>query len=122
MSISYKQNDKFLAQIVEELKLSPTYKFVKSLPNSRSLYIHGISSAKDLDVIISSNIPKSNELTNIFRTKGLSTERGILINNAHLYNNITLGLGLNLRKNDKEKAKKIILLVYLALNDRLTFS
>lgn len=115
--IKYNKNDKLLKEIVDKLNSSP---LLKSCKANRDLYLYGVASNRNTDVVIPAGFPDGNYIQAILNNTGeVKTMRGSLWDLADTYNHKILGLGLNFRKNRKDYVEKVILLHYLALNGLL---
>ncbi len=115
--IRINERDRFLTKIVEGLNELPV---VRSISNPRVLYVYGISQDRDRDVVIPQDFPYQRELLRKLSQKGISTITGCYWGMAQHYNNKVLGLGYGIRKNNAETAKRVIIMTYLTLNDKIS--
>lgn len=115
--IKFNKNDKLLKNMAEDINSMPIFKTTKGL---RDLHLYGVASTRKTDIVTPTNFPYGSFLQNVIAGNfGLKTLRGTLWDLAETYNNRVLGLGFDIRKNNYDACKKIVILHYLALNGML---
>lgn len=118
MGIAYKTSDKFLDQALRELIAFPVIRKITEKPTHKNIYVYGLKSSRDLDFCISANVAHCSTIVAFLRNKGFSVDRGSYLQ-AQMPMSFLLGVGFNIRKNNKEMLQKVATMVLASVNDSL---
>lgn len=115
--ICFNTKDRFLSKIIDKANIS-----IKDLPkNADDIVIYGVSKDESVDVLINENFTalRSSQLEQMIRflkSKGLVVSYGNRWDMAREYNNNSVGLGYELRKNRPDVASNVARIFWLAAN------
>lgn len=115
----YSKSDKLTIPLVEAVKKLP---IVISLKNTKNLYVYGVHENRSVDIVMPIKFQNQRALMKDFQNYGLNVKSACYFSMAETYNYNVIGLGYGIRKNSPNYAKKVILLAYLTLNERLNYT
>ncbi len=115
--INFNKGDKFLKSIMEGLNDLP---HIKDIPNAKDLHIYGLSTDRGYQIAIPHEFIHSRRLVDKFEGHvGITSRIACHWGSAREFGYNCLGLGFDVRENNPEVCKKIILTTYLWLNDKV---